>query len=126
MLLALSPSIPMKTFLTLFGWPHELLHLLALRIIGRRAVSITKTYVDIPEDLSTGEYVFVAGLPALIFWSITAGGVLLLLNAHAPLQFLLGLLVTATATIAAVGTIGDLLLIAARLLEHPIPPEDEP
>jgi hypothetical protein len=58
----------MRLLIRIFGWPHELLHVAALRLIGRRAVDVTQTHVDIPDDLSTGQYVFVAGLPALVFW----------------------------------------------------------
>ena len=64
----------------IFGPPHELLHVLAL-LIGRRPTAISWTHVDIPDDLTTRQYVFVAGLPALVFWSATA---LALLVYHTP------------------------------------------
>jgi hypothetical protein len=115
----------MKTLLNIFGWPHELLHVLALRLIGRRAVAITRTHVDIPDDLSTGQYVFVAGLPALVFWSITAVCLLSLVNAPTIPVFILWAVLTPISMIAAAGTVGDIVLISARLLESQ-PPEQKP
>lgn len=102
----------------LFGWPHELLHMLALWLIGRRPEAITQVHVDIPDDLSTRQYIFVAGLPALIFWIAMAASVLLLLNAPDLLQVAVGVVLTAIFSLAALGTVGDLHLIVVRLLEE--------
>ena len=57
----------MNILVRIFGWPHELLHVLALRLIGRQPRMVQQTHVDIPDDLSTSQFVFVAGLPALTF-----------------------------------------------------------
>lgn len=106
----------MNVFLRFFGPPHEALHLLALLLIGRRAVSFTLRHVDIPDDLSTAQYVFVAGLPAAVFVLIMALGVLGLVTAHTIPQALLGLAGALSGGIGAAGTIGDIQLIAARLV----------
>lgn len=114
----------MKTLLIrLFGYPHEFLHVLALWCIGRRPLRITQIYVDIPDDLSTAEYVFVAGLPALVFWLGALGCVQMVLSAGSFLQFVLWGGLSLFFTLGGIGTIGDLLLIAARLLSPPPPPD---
>lgn len=107
----------MKLLLWVFGWPHEALHVLALRLLGRRPEATTSSHVDIPGDLSTGEYVFVAGLPGLIFWGATAVCAQVIFDAANILQALLGLLLTLVCGLAAIGTLGDLHLIIVRLLE---------
>jgi hypothetical protein len=108
----------MKLLLQFFGPPHEALHLLALLLIGRRAVQFTLRHVDIPPDLTTRQYVFVAGMPALVF-GISAGlGVVGLVLAHTWIQAVLGLLVGFLGTIALAGTVGDAHLIAARLMQE--------
>lgn len=106
----------MNILLRILGWPHELLHVLALRLIGRRPVQVQPTHVDIPDDLSTGQYVFVAGLPLLVFSVMSTISLSLLLNAPNLLQVILWLLVTAFFVTALMGTLGDLMLILARLL----------
>lgn len=103
----------------IFGPPHELLHLLALRLIGRRAVAFTWTHVDIPDDLSVREYVFVAGLPALVFWFAAASGAVRLVNAHSLGDVLLGIALLMIFTLAGLGTMGDIQLILMRLMERP-------
>ena len=114
----------MKILLWLFGWPHEWLHVLALRLIGRRPEAVTQTHVDVPDDLSTREYVFVAGLPALVFWPITVGSGQQLFAAPDLPQFLMWLVVTSIVGLAAVGTLADLYLILMRLLDRYFrPPE---
>lgn len=105
----------METLTRIFGVPHELLHLLALLLIGRRATRFTRTAVDIPDDLSTGQYVFVAGLPALVFGAIFVLGVYGLLNAHTFPQAALALIAVLIGGFGAAGTVGDLQLIAQRL-----------
>jgi hypothetical protein len=105
----------MDWLLRIYGLPHEALHALALRLIGRRAIRIARTHIDIPDDLTTREYVFVAGFPALIFGGLTALAALALLNAQDIAQAALALLVVTLAGIGASGTVGDIALISARL-----------
>jgi len=107
----------MNVLLWLFGWPHEWLHVLALRLIGRQPETVTKTHVDIPDDLSTGEYIFVAGLPALVFWPITVASAQQWFRAPDAPQAILWLAVTSALGLAAVGTLADLYLIVIRLLD---------
>jgi len=106
----------MNLLVRIFGWPHEGLHVLALWLIGRRALAIRQTHVDIPGDLSTGQYVFVAGLPALVFWGLSALGIIGLLNATTLVQAALALVVALFFGVGAVGTLGDVTLIIERLL----------
>ncbi len=107
----------------IFGPPHEALHLLALLLIGRRAVAVSWTHVDIPDDLTTRQYIFVAGLPALVFWSGTALALLVAINAPDVGRLALALAGTFIFGLAAYGTLGDLHLILLRLAETP-PPDD--
>ena len=106
----------MNILLRIFGWPHELLHVLALRLIGRRPHRIQQTHVDIPDDLSTGQFVFVAGLPALVFGLGAVVGLQLLLAARDIGQVILWLLITVFFTFGLAGCVGDLMLILARVL----------
>lgn len=103
----------------IFGWPHERLHELALRLIGRRALAITQTHTDIPPDLSTAEYVFVAGLPALVFWTATLVALIGLLTASGIIALLIWLVIANLAFLAGLSTLGDIHLIVTRLMEHP-------
>jgi putative zincin peptidase len=105
----------MGIFLRIFGWPHELLHALALLLIGRRPEGISKTHVDIPADLSTWQYVFVAGLPALVFWGAALVGLMAFMNAPNLLQSALQLVITGIFSLAALGTMGDIALIIERV-----------
>lgn len=105
----------MRLLTRIFGPPHELLHLLALLLIGRRPLAFTWTHVDIPDDLSARQYVFVAALPALVFWGAALAGVLLLLNAVDGRGLLLGGALLLLGGLGGWGTLGDLRLIAARL-----------
>lgn len=107
----------MAVLLRLFGWPHELLHVLALRLIGRRPRAVTQAHVDIPTDLTTRQFIFVAGLPALVFGVAMAISVGVLLNAQTVIELGLGLVFTALFSLATLGTAGDLHLIVLRLLE---------
>lgn len=111
----------MNTLLRIFGWPHELLHVLALRLIGRRPHAVQQSHVDIPDDLSTGEYVFVAGLPALVFTLGLILGVQLLLTATGLPQLGVGLALAAVFAIATLGTIGDVFLIIERIVQARVP-----
>ena len=106
-----------------FGPPHELLHVLALLLIGRRPTAISWTHVDIPDDLTTRQYIFVAGLPALVFWSAAALALLAAINAPDAGRLVLALAATLVLGIAAYGTLGDLHLILMRLeeVQHPRP-----
>lgn len=105
----------MEIFLRVFGWPHELLHALALLLIGRWPEGISKTHVDIPNNLATWQYVFVAGLPALIFGGGVLFGLVAFINAPDILQAVLRLVVTGLFSVAALGTMGDIALIIQRI-----------
>jgi hypothetical protein len=107
----------MELLYRIFGPPHEALHVLALWLIGKRAVSATRRHVDIPDDLSTGQYVFVAGLPALVFWSLAAVGITGLTGAQNLLQVIAAFLLTMVAVGGGLGTLGDIQLIILRLME---------
>jgi hypothetical protein len=116
----------MQVLIRIFGWPHEFLHVLALWLTGRRAVQFTQTHVDIPDDLSTGQYVFVAGLPALVFWSAALWGAQALLSARSIGEAALWFGVTGFFGIGVAGTLGDLLLIFERIMtERSRPPDEE-
>jgi hypothetical protein len=99
----------------IYGAPHELLHVLALMLIGRRALKYTNRQVTIPPDLTTAQYIFVAGLPAIVFFGCLALGAVGLLNARTPGQAGIGVAVILAAGFGAAGTIGDLQLIAMKL-----------
>lgn len=107
----------MNTLLQIFGPSHEALHLLALLMIGRRAVRFSRQHVDIPDDLTTPQYVFVAGLPAITFILMMAFGVVGIALAQVWTQLALGLVAAVIGVIGIAGTIGDLQLIAARLAQ---------
>lgn len=112
-------------FLTrIFGPPHEALHLLALWLIGRRALAVSWTHVDIPDDLTTRQYVFVAGLPALVFWGATGAALLAAVSAPDVGRLVLALTAALVAGVAAYGTFGDIHLILLRLAEES-PPQDK-
>ncbi len=99
--------------------PHELLHALALALIGRRAGRMVDDHVVIPDDLSTPEFVFVAGLPALVMLGVLVAAVILLLNARTPnaAGIATGIIIAAAAV--ASGTISDLQLIVRKLSRRP-------
>jgi hypothetical protein len=105
----------MNILLRIFGWPHELLHVLALRLIGRRPTRVQQSHVDMPDDLSTGQFVFVAGLPALVFGLAAAISLQLLFAAGDVIQVIVWLLVTAFFALGVAGCVGDLMLILARV-----------
>lgn len=108
----------MNTLLRIFGPPHEALHVLALLLIGRRAVKFTFRHVDIPTDLTTRQYVFVAGFPALVFCVISGLGVIGVVLAHTWVQTISGFAAALLGTLAFAGTMGDLQLISARLAQE--------
>ena len=99
----------------IFGPPHELLHVLALFLIGKRPKAIGYRHVDIPDDLSTREYVFVAGLPALVFWGIAFITALKMVNASSLGEGIILFVAFSVASLAGMGTLGDIQLILRRL-----------
>ena len=105
----------MQILYRIFGPPHELLHVLALFLIGRRPKSIGYRHVDIPDDLGTRAYVFVAGLPALVFWGVTVAAGIKLANANSIGDVVLTFAVFSVAAMAGLGTLGDVQLIIKRL-----------
>jgi hypothetical protein len=105
----------METLYRIFGPPHEFLHWLALRIVGKRAIQVTGRYIDIPADLTRNQYLFVAGLPALVFWGIALVGMLWVVNAPDFQGIVLGFIMFSLGTLAGLGTLGDLSLILKRL-----------
>ena len=113
----------MRLLYRVFGWPHELLHVLALRLIGRRAVSVTQTHVDIPDDLSTRQYTFVAGLPALVFWGVALVAMQALFSAQSLVQASLWFCIMTIFGLQAFGTLGDVHLIIMRLSDEQVPKE---
>ena len=105
-------------FLTrVFGPPHESLHILALYLIGRRPKAVSKTHVDIPDDLALPHYIFVAGLPAFVFWNMAIAGIIILVNAPNIAGVALGWLLLMVGGMAGFGTIGDIQLIYVRIQE---------
>ena len=100
-----------------FGPPHESLHVLALYLIGRRPKSVGKTHVDIPDDLALPQYIFVAGLPAFVFWNMAIFGIIVLVNATNLAAGILGWLLLTVGGMAGFGTLGDLQLIYIRIQE---------
>lgn len=105
----------MAWLLRIFGPPHEALHWLALRLIGRRPARVSGCHIDLPPDLTTRQYVFVAGLPALVFLLIGALGLLGVILSATAAQAALGLLVAGFGMIGLASAAGDLQLIAERL-----------
>lgn len=105
----------MQILYRIFGPPHELLHVLALFLIGRRPKAIGYRHVDIPDDLSTRAYVFVAGLPALVFWGAALVAGIKLATANSLGEVLLTFAVFSFAALAGLGTAGDIGLILSRL-----------
>lgn len=101
----------------LFGALHEGLHVLALWLIGRRPERVTISHVDIPGDLSTGRYVFVAIFPTVVFLLIAAFGLVGMASAGSIMQFGVALVMAIIGSIGAVGGLGDLHLITLRLAQ---------
>ncbi|MDZ4763051.1 MAG: metalloprotease family protein [Chloroflexota bacterium] len=108
----------MNFLIRLYGVPHEALHVVALWLIGRRALRATRTHVDIPDDLTTRQYVFVAGLPALFFGGIALVALIGVLNAATLGQTALGMIGVTLAGLGFAGTMGDIQLIMARLMDE--------
>lgn len=99
----------------LIGIPHELLHVLALLLIRRRPRGIGAAHVDVPEDLSTRQYIFVAAFPSLTFLLLAAAGLVLLMNATSVLTALAGILLVLLGMLGMAGGVGDMQLIQLRL-----------
>lgn len=114
----------MDFLIRIFGPPHESLHILALYLIGRRPKSTTHTYVDIPDDLTTGQYVFVAALPAFVFWNMAIAGIIILVNAPNLFALALGFVLLLVGGLAGFGTLGDLQLIYDRIIRDQNKPGD--
>ena len=108
----------MEILYRIFGPPHELLHVLALVLIGRRPKAIGYRHVDIPDDLSRRAYVFVAGLPAVVFWGVTVISALWLASAQDFGTVIVAFVVFSAALLAALGTLGDIQLIVRRLSDE--------
>lgn len=113
----------MNLLLRIFGPPHEALHLLALLLIGRRPVRFTLRHVDIPDDLSRWQYVFVAAFPALVFTLVMAIGAVSLVRAQTMPDAALSLVVALIGVLGVSGTMGDIQLIEARLMTKGHPPQ---
>lgn len=105
----------MRLLLRIYGPPHELLHLLALWLVGKRARRFTVTHVDLPDDLTTRQYVFVAAFPALIFGLCALLGVAGLLNAATTGQSVLALAAVLGGGFGLAGTVNDMEQIISRL-----------
>jgi len=105
----------MHGLIRIFGPPHELLHVLALWLVGRRPEQVTWTHIDIPDNLTTRQYVFVAAFPALVFGVGALLGVAGLLNAATPTQAVLALGATLVFGLGAAGTVNDIEMILQRL-----------
>ncbi len=108
----------MEQLKRIYAAPHELLHVLALRLIGRKPDFVGGDHVVIPDDLTAGQYAFVAGLPALVFFGILALAAVALLNAPTPSHAGIAFAVVLAAGFGAAGTVGDLQLIMLRLTQR--------
>ncbi|HVU12588.1 MAG TPA: hypothetical protein VHD90_14995 [Phototrophicaceae bacterium] len=104
-----------EQFKRVYSTPHELLHVFALALIGRKPLKAASDHVIIPDDLTTGQYVFVAGLPALVFFGCLALGAVGLIDAKTVNQAGIAVAVIIASAAAAGGTIGDLQLIMLKL-----------
>ena len=102
----------MNWLMMLYGYPHEALHVLALLLMGRRALKFERTHVIIPDDLSVRQFIFVAALPGLVFFVIFAWGLLAFLNGWSLIGALIAVMIGGFGT---AGALGDLHLIITRL-----------
>ena len=105
----------MHVLIRVFGPPHEFLHVVALWLVGRRPRRVTRTHVDIPDDLTARQYVFVAAFPALVFGVVALLGVAGLVNAVTFGQSMLALLAVFGGGLGLAGTVNDIELILLRL-----------
>lgn len=104
----------MHTLKRLYGCPHEFLHVIALLLIGRRPRAVSCEHTDIPDDLTRGQYTFVAAAPALVFGLLFVIGFGLLLRA----EWIVGALLVIVGGFGVGGCMGDMQLILARWLEE--------
>ena len=65
-----------KLVVIVLAWPHEMLHVLALRLIGKQPEKVGATYVLSPEGLTLDEIIFVNALPVLVTGTLFALGFL--------------------------------------------------
>ena len=65
-----------KLVVFVLAWPHEMLHVLALRLIGKQPERVGATFVLVPEGLSLDEIIFVNALPVLVTGTLFALGFL--------------------------------------------------
>lgn len=56
----------MRKLVRLFCWPHEILHVIALKLIGHEPVKEGPNYVVLPEGLTHMQYAFVDIFPVLV------------------------------------------------------------
>ncbi len=91
------------------------MHVIALILIGRRAVQFTRDHVVIPDNLTTRQYVFVAGFPAAVFMIGVAAAVLGLLNAATYGQAMVALAAILICGFGVASAAGDVQLIVVRL-----------
>ena len=77
-----------------------------------------RAHVIIPSDLTTGQYVFVAGLPALVFFGFLALGAVALIHVATPGQAGIAVAVILAAGFGVAGTVGDLELIMMKLSQN--------
>ncbi|MDZ4767846.1 MAG: metalloprotease family protein [Chloroflexota bacterium] len=97
-----------------FGGLHEALHVLALRLIGRRPIDVGATHVDIPDDLSDGAYIFVTAAPTVVFLALWVTGIIFILSVGSLVLIALGLALALFGGMGAAGGMGDIQLILIR------------
>ena len=107
-----------EQFKRVYSTPHELLHVLALALIRRKPLKVATDHVVIPDDLTVGQYVFVAGLPALVFFGCLVFGAVGLIDAKTVNQAGIAAAVIIASAPAVAGTYGDLQLIMLKLAQQ--------
>lgn len=105
----------MHILLRIFGPPHEGLHVLALWLVGRRPRRVARTHIDLPDNLTLRQYVFVAGFPAPVFGVGALPAVAGLLNAATPGQTAAAVAALLVFGPALAGTVSDIEQIFLRL-----------
>jgi len=105
----------MEILYKIFGPPHEFLHVVALLLIGRRPKTVGYRHVDIPSDLGKWAYIFVAGLPALVFWGTAIIAGIKLGTSTTFAEVIIAFVIFSVAVLAGLGTVGDIQLIIRRL-----------
>jgi hypothetical protein len=105
----------MTWLVALYGPPHEMLHVLALLIVGRRAGRVSGRHVDIPDDLTTAQFVFVAALPTVVFLMVAALGLVGVVSAQTLTQAMLAFAAGLLGMGGVAGGSSDLQRIAERL-----------